>query len=199
MRKPHSDEALCVNCGKVINIIDSINVVDDAVAEGPSRAPTEVEQSTSNVEDPSQALADKMLEGWTLLAEHCPRCATPLVRSRQGRMLCVSCQMDVVAQPRGPGDGCRRPQETEDNAVQEQVIDSQIAQPGEDGLMEGDVRQDGGLPGAVMTTEEAILVRMSSTAQGLHGASAVDAAQKLEEISRCIQVLQELKNLALRP
>jgi uncharacterized Zn finger protein (UPF0148 family) len=41
-------------------------------------------------------IGERLLRGWTLMAECCPRCVhTPLVKSRQGEMYCVGCEMDV--------------------------------------------------------------------------------------------------------
>lgn len=39
----------------------------------------------------SAALGDKLLAGWTLLAESCAQCATPLVGNTDGRVQCVAC------------------------------------------------------------------------------------------------------------
>ncbi|GAB4816168.1 hypothetical protein N2152v2_003214 [Parachlorella kessleri] len=44
----------------------------------------------------SKRIADKMLEGWALLDDSCPRCHTVLVRNRQRQMFCVGCDMFVV-------------------------------------------------------------------------------------------------------
>jgi hypothetical protein len=43
---------------------------------------TVVDDRSRRREDPSAALAEKLLQGWTLLNEHCPQCLTPLVRNR---------------------------------------------------------------------------------------------------------------------
>ncbi|KAK9816750.1 hypothetical protein WJX72_004568 [[Myrmecia] bisecta] len=39
--------------------------------------------------DASQEIADKMLRGWTMLADYCPRCYTPLMRNRQRKTYCA--------------------------------------------------------------------------------------------------------------
>ena len=46
-----------------------------------------------------QELSRLLLEGWTMLAETCPRahCTMPLARSRSGRVVCCSCGLDVVS------------------------------------------------------------------------------------------------------
>ena len=206
MRKPRSEEAICVNCGKIVNGSQqptgdqprpALERVEDTVAEG-RRSPV---LSNSDV-DPSQALADKMLEGWTLLAEHCPRCATPLVRSRQGRMYCVSCQMDVVAQvsqPRRTEAPLVEHVKPDSDSITYQNVNHQAITPVQDAHMEGINRQENDSLTALTTTHQAVLSRMSGTAQGLEGASAVDVAQRLEEILRCVQVLQGLQDLGLKP
>eukprot|EP00171_Calliarthron_tuberculosum_P002577 IDg2577t1 len=55
--------------------------------------------SQSDRGDGIENLSRLMLEGWTMLAETCPRtdCHMPLARSRQGRIYCCACQADVVA------------------------------------------------------------------------------------------------------
>ena len=56
--------------------------------------------STATVNDVSAALSEKLLQGWTMLAVECPNptCACPLVRKKQGPMLCVQCGSTVVTQ-----------------------------------------------------------------------------------------------------
>ena len=41
--------------------------------------------------DHSSLIASKLLQGWTLLADSCPVCLTPLVRNRHRQVFCVSC------------------------------------------------------------------------------------------------------------
>lgn len=53
-------------------------------------------RSRNSVDDSSAAIAQKLLQGWALLGEHCPQCITPLVRNRERRMYCVSCSQWVV-------------------------------------------------------------------------------------------------------
>ena len=46
----------------------------------------------------STAIAAKLLEGWALLNDYCPMdgCMCPLMRNRQKRLFCVSCDLFVV-------------------------------------------------------------------------------------------------------
>lgn len=57
-----------------------------------------------------------LLQGWTMLADVCPRagCNMPLMRSRQGRVLCCTCRADVVITAT-PSD--TNPNETTSNQV----------------------------------------------------------------------------------
>ncbi|KAK3259213.1 hypothetical protein CYMTET_31772 [Cymbomonas tetramitiformis] len=52
----------------------------------------------------SSLLAEKLLQGWTLLNEYCQMesCLAPLVRSRDKRKYCVSCGMYVVSEAEAP-------------------------------------------------------------------------------------------------
>lgn len=55
-------------------------------------------RSRSRADDSSAAIAEKLLQGWALLSDHCPQCVTPLVRSRERRMYCVSCSQWVISE-----------------------------------------------------------------------------------------------------
>ena len=56
--------------------------------------------AATTINDVSAALSEKLLQGWTMLAVECPNptCACPLVRKKQGPMLCVQCGSTVVTQ-----------------------------------------------------------------------------------------------------
>jgi len=44
----------------------------------------------------SAKIGEKLLMGWTLLEPSCPRCNTPLMRDREKKTFCVSCNAMVV-------------------------------------------------------------------------------------------------------
>ena len=50
-------------------------------------------------DDNAAAIAEKLLQGWTMLAEYCPMegCLAPLMRSRDGRKYCVAHDMYVMS------------------------------------------------------------------------------------------------------
>ena len=50
-------------------------------------------------DDNAAAIAEKLLQGWTMLAEYCPMegCLAPLMRSREGRRYCVAHDMYVMS------------------------------------------------------------------------------------------------------
>ena len=50
-------------------------------------------------DDNASAIAEKLLQGWTMLAEYCPveGCQTPLMRSREGKRFCVAHDMFVMS------------------------------------------------------------------------------------------------------
>jgi hypothetical protein len=98
MRTPHSADVICVNCEGNAALVSqptipngvgspghATDVEDDDDAAGVGAAPPPlrdtlrppqtdvVEQLPAEGVDASQALADLMLEGWTMLADHCPR------------------------------------------------------------------------------------------------------------------------------
>jgi uncharacterized Zn finger protein (UPF0148 family) len=51
-------------------------------------------------DDASARLGEKLLQGWTMLASHCPSddCFTPLMRNREGKMFCVGCNQFVITE-----------------------------------------------------------------------------------------------------
>ena len=50
-------------------------------------------------DDNASAIAEKLLQGWTMLAEYCPveGCNTPLMRSRENKVFCVAHDMFVMS------------------------------------------------------------------------------------------------------
>ncbi|KAJ7535824.1 hypothetical protein O6H91_12G047700 [Diphasiastrum complanatum] len=71
--------------------------------QDPAAAPMEEEidailDTSKRVDDHSSAIADKLLQGWTLMNEHCPQCYTPLVRNRQRKLYCVACRQWVLTE-----------------------------------------------------------------------------------------------------
>ena len=50
-------------------------------------------------DDNASAIAEKLLQGWTMLAEYCPveGCTTPLMRSRENKIFCVAHNMFVMS------------------------------------------------------------------------------------------------------
>lgn len=43
-------------------------------------------------------MGEKLLQGWTLLQESCPACSVPLMRDRDRKMWCFSCNLQVITQ-----------------------------------------------------------------------------------------------------
>lgn len=113
MRKPNSDQIICVNCpaaeseqdqyyNRNSDIIESDTPYQNGMTQQHIRYSNDSvhQQSTpkpSSSDDVAQSLADKMLQGWALLDIHCPRCSTALVQSRnKEEMFCVSCNMYCI-------------------------------------------------------------------------------------------------------
>eukprot|EP00210_Caulerpa_lentillifera_P001550 g1488.t1 len=110
MRSPVDEILLCVNCKEQETEIES-----NEVSEGTQVSPpwTGVDQENTQMDDrlgpfasssspqdasmdASDLLAQKMIQGFTLLSKNCPKCHTPLV-SKQPEFgpFCVTCQSDV--------------------------------------------------------------------------------------------------------
>ena len=59
----------------------------------------DAEEKTRREDDNASAIAEKLLQGWTMLAEYCPveGCTTPLMRSRENKVFCVAHDMFVMS------------------------------------------------------------------------------------------------------
>jgi len=44
----------------------------------------------------SDKIGQKLLQGWVLLQESCPSCHVPLMRNREDKMFCLSCDLEVI-------------------------------------------------------------------------------------------------------
>ena len=57
------------------------------------------EEKMRRDDDNASAIAEKLLQGWTMLAEYCPveGCTTPLMRSRENKVFCVAHKMFVMS------------------------------------------------------------------------------------------------------
>mmetsp|Transcript_43844 Transcript_43844/g.137749 ORF Transcript_43844/g.137749 Transcript_43844/m.137749 type:complete len:96 (+) Transcript_43844:125-412(+) len=60
-----------------------------------------------NRNETPKIIAQKMLEGYTMLADTCRTCdpATVLLRSRDGRVICVTCEGEATQGAGTPGSG----------------------------------------------------------------------------------------------
>ena len=47
-------------------------------------------------QDVSAILGQKLLEGWTMLEEACDDCNVPLMRNREGEVICFSCNAHFI-------------------------------------------------------------------------------------------------------
>jgi len=66
----------------------------------PPRLSTSPAKPRKRRDDSCKGLAEKLLQGWTLTDQYCPveQCLTPLVRSRDKKLLCVDCDKWVVTE-----------------------------------------------------------------------------------------------------
>lgn len=87
MRDPQGTKDICVNCGK------SFPVLSRYSRDGTEQAIEKSQQEV--VQDTSVLLAERMIKGWKMLADHCPICQTTLLESKIEGKYCVSCDMPV--------------------------------------------------------------------------------------------------------
>lgn len=133
MRDPKSKDRLCCNCSHVYKADVPLEAAEELQEEaqeaieepgtGAAGSSTQAEASAGAVgghanhlasknnrsEDISELLSDKMLQGWALLDKLCPRCDTPLVRSRapDRKMFCVCCDCWVMTEAEAAVAGSR--------------------------------------------------------------------------------------------
>lgn len=64
-----------------------------------ARSEMAAEEKMRRDDDNASAIAEKLLQGWTMLAEYCPveGCTTPLMRSRENKVFCVAHKMFVMS------------------------------------------------------------------------------------------------------
>ena len=83
MRDPSGKEDVCVQCGKTFPVGQSSTATNHAspsVEVKENDTTTQVKDNEmENKVDASMLLADRMVQGWKMLAEHCPVCQTPLL------------------------------------------------------------------------------------------------------------------------
>jgi uncharacterized Zn finger protein (UPF0148 family) len=236
MRKPNSQEIICVNCnssaggsepappqalpnGNLANgnlvqneeeeieaaprplrdrITPSTNLPHDTNNPGFQPTPAAVRQV-----DPSQAIADKMLEGWALLAEHCPLCSTPFVRSRNGRIYCVTCDLYAVKEEDATSSGgAGQPPQQEQRPAGATNIATTTATGG---ILNASTRPlpspnnletDDTVSECVVTAQKFVAARLANISAALEKASSSSEAMPLlEEIKACVEALHGIKAL----
>ena len=72
-----------------------------AAASGSSPSPVPSDTgAAASASDVSSRLSEKLLQGWTMLAQECPNpaCSCPLMRKKDGPRVCVQCGSTVVTQ-----------------------------------------------------------------------------------------------------
>ena len=157
--------------------------------------------------DPSQALADKMLEGWALLGEHCPLCSTPFVRSRDGRIYCVMCDLYAVREgAESSGAVIRSGAEAGQRQRGTAALDTTATAAAAAGIInsgrtsthvsEGNnSAQFSQVKEYVETAQLKVAARLSRTAAALENASSTEAITLLQGIQACVEALNGMKTL----
>ncbi|KAI3429226.1 hypothetical protein D9Q98_005325 [Chlorella vulgaris] len=178
----------------------------------PSAQPPRAGQDQGQQHDASKAIAELMLDGWAMLAEHCPRCLHPLLRSRDRRTYCGGCQLYVVRegneQARAlppPQDGPQlRRQRDQARAPPQQLTDNGSAPaapaPIAPAPAPGVAPQHGGASAPVfqehvLTVEAAAAVVATGLAASTARLAAADptgAGEALAQVQQCASALQAL-------
>jgi uncharacterized Zn finger protein (UPF0148 family) len=77
------------------------NFTASSQQQGSQRGPKQ-----GSKDDNCKGLAEKLLQGWTLTDQYCPNCLTPLVRNREKKLLCVSCDKWVITESELHANSC---------------------------------------------------------------------------------------------
>jgi uncharacterized Zn finger protein (UPF0148 family) len=176
MRDPSGKEDVCVQCGKTFPVGQSSTATNHAspsVEVKENDPTTQIEDNEmENKADASMLLADRMVQGWKMLAEHCPVCQTPLLEKNRS-MYCVSCDLPVRKQK---GD-----ENMKENSATRNV--NVVAHDG--GNESVDVGQD-------------IVEYMKKVSSQLRrDCSVVEAKDCLDRINTCADILCKLKSIGL--
>ena len=80
------------------------DAVDAEPAPPPPSAPSPGKERRRRSDEASRRIAEFLLQGWALLDDYCPMagCNCPLVRNRESKRRCVSCDMWVMAPGQAP-------------------------------------------------------------------------------------------------
>ena len=95
-----SDERLDLLAASRLGRVNGSLHADTNGSSPPAATASATASTTTTINEVSAALSEKLLQGWTMLAVECPNrsCACPLMRKKQGPMLCVQCGSTVVTQ-----------------------------------------------------------------------------------------------------
>lgn len=87
---PEDDTFHCIQCEKTLDLqVQQQPKASSSTKEEFLLHKNDVSQKKRN--DSSAKLAQKLLEGYTMLEECCPDCLIPLMRPRKGNAVCVGC------------------------------------------------------------------------------------------------------------
>jgi len=56
------------------------------------------EKKSKKMNETTSKMGEKLLQGWAMLQESCPKCSVPLMRDKEKRMICMSCGLQVLSQ-----------------------------------------------------------------------------------------------------
>lgn len=153
--------------------------------------------------DSSQAIAEKMLEGWALLAEHCPLCSTPFVRSRDGRIYCVTCDLYAVRE----GESAQQEPNQAGAVLQSSTspprinTSSGVTVPSSNIITtqvdaeDNKVEENASITRNIATAQSSVAARLAMTSLALEKASSTEATTLLEEVKACVEALSGIRAL----
>ncbi|KAG7666632.1 hypothetical protein NADE_003571 [Nannochloris sp. 'desiccata'] len=233
MRKPNSDEIICVNCNLAddrqqlpqpapstlalpLGIANGNHIHEEEEEEEIEAAPRPLRERTTpyllpeatttsrnaGQVDSSQAIADKMLEGWALLAEHCPLCSTPFVRSRDGRIYCVTCDLYAVREGESAqqqlnraGAGLSSTSPPRISASSGAAVPSSSRNTIQVYAEESSIEDNAAVTRNIATAQSSVAARLARTAAALESATSIEATAFLQEIQACVEALNGMRAL----
>ena len=218
MRNPNGLEDFCVGCGRRTSspgvsteaavpqspevgdreCIGAVELPEEEHALGSfTRAePSLGEGGQERPASPASKLADKMLEGWKMLADHCPLCRMPLCESKSGEVRCVGCDLEVRKEASVSVWGT-----VMDKKYKEEVVKTEA----EDKGGENDVGDDAHPGDDLVARRTRVIGRIFQYMDGITGAlnEARDSGTSnmqdalLGRLERCADILAKLDGIRL--
>lgn len=133
-----------------------------------------------------------------MLADHCPRCSTPLMRSKEDKIYCVSCKLYAVYESEAGGEPLPASATEVPVAVPRPLVHPVDTSVPTSSMVRGDQSAAQSVfgeevEGSVRSAALGVAARMAESSQALARSSPREAIHLLEEIQACASALREMR------